>query len=622
VSIDDTHDGENGRAKRASGGTLLQTVNFGLAFARWCEARRVRTPDAVREGDYEQFANALDALNQSREYSEVNLHALSRLARAGSWVDGPAMPTPPWVRVGVDAYLSGDKKKQGENNTQPLSQAVAAPLITWALRFVCDFSDDILAAKEERTRLLSAMRKGNPNAGPVLRTYFQGLRDRRESVPAVFDRATGSLAIASKYIAGLTGTSHDQVRYYLKREFADLPVDGPALVLSEVRGRVGDQPWRDGISFEDVRPLMTLLHSAALIVVGYLTGMRPAELLTLRRGCCTTTIHSSGKRVHSISGKKYKRARQNGAALADGLTREQPWYAIDQVAKAIEVVERLHDDDLLWPAKPPWSRAGAETPGEPSMRSENATLRIASFIEATRALTRQLDRPHEVIPDVGRIAIGQFRRTLAWFIVWQPGGDIAAGLQYGHLEPLTTQGYASRARSRGGIGDLIDMERLRRVVDMLHEASERLDEGERISGPATGRYFDRVGQFREHFPGRTLTERQMRSLRSTTELRIYDSPKQVLTCVMDPTRAACLTSNNPKDGRTTPNITRCSDKCANGVRTDRHAEELARQAAELRSQAVSALLPEPIRYRQLQRAELLEAKVQEHEKTARTWSPE
>lgn len=618
LNVDNDHEGANGRARRPAGATVHRAGGFAIAFANWAVQAGASSPLSIDDELYEDFAAALRITQASRPYRENQLRTLSDLALAGERIWGLALPRPPWLEHGVDAYVGGQRETSGENLREPIPQEVMAPLIVWALRYVNDFSDDILAAKSERDRIQAQVsRSASPGAPTRLRAYFESLRRSGRAVPSVLDGPTGKVCVAQQYIGSLTQAGTDQVGYYLEREFGDLAVGEPVVLVEVPAGRVGDCAWRGPILFEDVPRLCTLLHSAALIVVAYLTGMRPAELLTLRRGCSSRFVEADGRVLYEIRGRQFKHQREDGIAIPEGRTRDQPWYAMAAVAQAIGVVERLHGADLLWPAKAPWSLGGAQVAGQAAMRPETATVRIMDFVEAARRLALDHQRAHELIPEVPRIALGAFRRTLAWFIVWQPGGDVAAGIQYGHLEPLvTTQGYSGRSRSRAGLGDVINMERLRRVVDGLADAVDRLDAGERVSGPAADVYKDRARRFKETFGGRLLNDRQMSQIRTMPDLRIYESPNQFLTCVMDPAKALCLTDRG-RTPDTAPTLSRCSSHCPNGARTDRHAVELRDEVSHLRQEARNDALPQPLRIRISQRADVLEAQASKHEETGK-----
>jgi hypothetical protein len=128
-------------------------------------------------------------------------------------------------------------------------------------------------------------------------------------------------------------------------------------------------------------------------------------------------------------------------------------------------------------------------------------------------------------------------RTLAWFIYRKPGGRVALGVQYGHLCGHTTDGYGSRVAS--GLRDVFPMEETLARVEYLEEAYARLQDGERVTGPASRRYTDALHLFDRQFRGRYLSNKQAAALRVNPQLRIYDNAQQFVTCCYDQAKALC-----------------------------------------------------------------------------------
>ncbi|AKN71533.1 hypothetical protein QR97_18520 [Streptomyces sp. PBH53] len=66
---------------------------------------------------------------------------------------------PPWESEGIHDYLpAATGEAGGENKTEPLDPTVTGPLLTWSIRLVEDFSEDILAAWAERRRMHARVR--------------------------------------------------------------------------------------------------------------------------------------------------------------------------------------------------------------------------------------------------------------------------------------------------------------------------------------------------------------------------------------------------------------------------------------------------------------------------------
>jgi hypothetical protein len=105
-------------------------------------------------------------------------------------------------------------------------------------------------------------------------------------------------------------------------------------------------------------------------------------------------------------------------------------------------------DGFVTPAgrNPGW-RGGALIPN-------TAAGRIERFIEIANELAREHCRDHELVPDdpAGMIVLSRFRQTIGWFINRLPGGRVALGIQYGHLQSQRVS--LEDARQNGGLATL------------------------------------------------------------------------------------------------------------------------------------------------------------------------
>lgn len=78
-------------------------------------------------------------------------------------------------------------------------------------------------------------------------------------------------------------------------------------------------------------------------------GARPGEVLNLRRGCIEHDIDTD---MWLMSGVYFKNAVDgNGNKIPAGARRRDPWIVVKPVADAVTVLERLHAQELLFPAK-------------------------------------------------------------------------------------------------------------------------------------------------------------------------------------------------------------------------------------------------------------------------------
>jgi hypothetical protein len=353
-------------------------------------------------------------------------------------------------------------------------------------------------------------------------------------------------------------------------------------------------------------------------------------VLHLRHGCCAQAVtQADGVVRFEVTGLHFKGVTDdNGNTLSTGQTRDQPWIVIAPVAAAISVLERLTDPGgPLFPAAAggirsnggygPWRGHGI-TPA-------TAAHRIERFIGFANDLARDHGRDHELVPadPAGPIALSRFRQTVGWFIHRLPGGRVALGIQYGHLQLTMTDGYGSRAST--DMTEILDLERARTLADTLSQAADRLREGEHVSGPAAQRYRDSAAEFAASYHGGYLSARQHRALLDNPRLRVFDHDDALLACNHNPLTALCNPDRVAPGATTmTPSFDRCHAACANIARTDTHIDRARREAAALQDEIDSGLNPQPITQRHQQRRLILLEIVNQHERgrTTADQSPE
>ena len=170
----------------------------------------------------------------------------------------------------------------------------------------------------------------------------------------------------------------------------------------------------------------------------------------------------------------------DGNTIRGGVERPNSWHAIDPVAEAIDVIERLHAHDLLF--------CGAAF-GTGTWRSTARSAHTESVADNIRGLIEWCNSGAvsglPVIPPDpnGPITMRRFRRTLAWHICRRPEGRVAVAVQYGHLDLLQSDAYARRGHS--GLSVMLE-ERTLAIGDVLEENFELLVAGGGVSG-ARGR---------------------------------------------------------------------------------------------------------------------------------------
>jgi hypothetical protein len=536
---------------------------------------------------------------------------------------------PPWG--GQDTKdLLGAARHDRENRTARIGEPTMQMLLRWAIRFVEDLADDIIAAHDEylvlrtrtpdyRRRTVGQGRRGQLRHRPgeleqAAAAYLQDVRDRGESLPGRRGEH-GNLEIDWRQLRrildyGSSGINRTAVGRMIAT--AGLPVAEHAYLRQPVTGVVDGRPWRaDRIRYEEAPRLARLLSTACLVIVAYLSGARAGEILNLRRGCIT---HDQATGLWLMTGLYFKDARdEDGNKIPEGQIRPDPWVVIEIVATAFAVLERLHPSQLLFPAsleplirKAEVKRRGdARTPGS-----------ISEDLEAFRAWVNAYCQQHgraDGIPDDGRglLAASRFRRTLAWFIRRRPRGLIAASIQYGHLYTRMLQGYAGSYES--GFPDEYAFEDWLFRLEGLAEDEQALAAGEHVSGPAADAYRYRVTAASREFAGRVLkTKRAARDLLGNPLLQIHHG--EGMTCVFNSATAACQLRGTVDDPMVTPDTDDCRPRCTNLSYTDRDIDQLRRRAATLAEIVADPLAP-PIRNeRERRELERLHRIIEVHER--------
>ncbi|MFK0143227.1 hypothetical protein [Streptomyces murinus] len=360
---------------------------------------------------------------------------------------------------------------------------------------------------------------------------------------------------------------------------------------------------------------MLHLSTAALILCAYLSGMRPEEVLALRRGCCTRVERDDGTVRFEIRGLHFKGVLdEDGNTIGEGEQRADPWIVLEPVARAIAVVEELEDGEQLF-TRTLYRYAKGTCMPRTSLSSDTAVERIRAFTAWANQLAAAHDRPHELIPPDpdGAVALRRLRRTVAWFIYRQPGGRIALAVQYGHAATAMSESYAGR--SQADMLEVLDQEKGLALAETLTEAGERLAAGEKVSGPAADRYRAAATEFAHRYAGTYLGRRELRALVANPRLQVYEDPKAFLTCNHDAFTALCNPDRDRASdgGRSTPDHSRCHPACTNISRTDSQITALRAEVARIDTDADAGLDPYPIAAREQQRKDHLTAIIRRHD---------
>lgn len=486
-----------------SASSVMTTLTGYRKFARWLETRGVTRLTVVDQAMLEQYAAHLGKKGFTDGHDERQLFALTRMwAYAPYLLPEDRLVMPPWEDPGASLidFLGEDfRRERGENREVVIHPATMSPLLVWALRAVLDLAPDIIDAHWAWRRLKTNIRPAHavPKDGlKLVRAHLKQLKISGGALPAYIGShgrhftqhpragaAEDRPLINISFLAGQLGVTTRQVEtglLELPPGFGGLAVaDGAALPV-EVSGRIDGQAWAKTIDFTEAQRLAGHLMTAAILTIGYLSGMRPEEVLHLERGCCSRQERADGTVGYRITGRHFKGVTdKHGNVLPGGEIRPEPWTVIELVDRAAKALEELHDNRLLFPrsltirTREP---SQVEVPAE-GLKPNVFIRRITAFIDWANATATRLGRPHELIPPDphGPITLRRLRRTVAWFIYRRPGGRIALGLQYGHVGTSLAESYGGRTKT--DMLEILDFEKTLALADSLAEASDRLAAG-------------------------------------------------------------------------------------------------------------------------------------------------
>lgn len=492
------------------------------------------------------------------------------------------------------------RRIRAENATSRFPEHVIAPLLTWALWWVDEASGDILRGCAEWAGLNAHTRGNRTRRGEApARDIITGLA----GVPGGYRATRRPLPSAGGHVnirhlaletgcspAGLQAASHltaigDAVR--------DCGLADSTYLRTRPAARLGGSPWLPALRYQDLPHYVRLLCAAAYVTIAYLSGMRDSEVKHLQRGC----LHTSRDEAGSIVRRKITSLAFKDEEDMAGV--EATWIVTEPVARAVAVLEALHDPSQAYLfAIPLTSQHYRREVSNAAITTKTTSRDLAAFITWTNDCCLRHQRP-DAIGGGGQpqISTRQFRRTLAWFIARQPGGTIAGALQYRHVQPGVFEGYAGTSASgfRAEVEAEQALARGEKLSDMVTTRDCR-----RLAGPAAARAEARLAEFERQarFTGKIITDRsRLARLMTRHDPHIY--PGEFVTCVYDPDKALCRRS----DGQHGPSLPDCQPlECNNVALTVGNTQALTGHLGTLDTAlAASPVLAPYLRHRLQQR---------------------
>ncbi|MDZ8162160.1 hypothetical protein [Microbacterium aquimaris] len=444
--------------------------------------------------------------------------------------------------------------KRGENATARIPESVHGPLLVWAMRFVDDFSDDILRGTETWRERRDAVHRREPiawgTAPDKIRRYLDGAKMTGRPLPG--RGGDVNLAAIARAI-GCQRTALLPFAQEIKALAESLGVSDYAALDIEITGLLDGAPWTEGFRLEPTEPdsissMAQLLQTACYIVIAFLSGMRDAEIKHLQVGAAEAVLDSQGSvvrwRAHSLAFK--------GEASAEGVPAA--WIVGEPAARAIGVLERLRGSSgstTPWLFAPVRTGPGAGSGGRggnEALTVSGTILSLNRFIPWVQRYCRERGR-EDAIPDyngrVWRLSTRQFRRTLAWYIARRPGGSIAGAIAYRHHTIQMFEGYAGTSDS--GFRAEVEAEQALARGEHLLAMIERNDHFQ-LGGPAANEAYVRLRDMgaEQTFAGTVQTDpRRFVRLLNARGPEVY--PGRYVTCVFDHAKAQCHASANGPD---------------------------------------------------------------------------
>ncbi len=584
------------------GEVRLKQVSIRSAFSRvkkfvdWVHQRGRRTLASMPRDDFVEYQQWL--LHTDLSPSQRGMH---RRAARLFWVFRDDLHTDrlTFDPQRLESWQIDNCKppRRIENATDRIPEEVISPLLVWALRWVTDFSDDILAAREEWWALYlarHAMDQRKPFAGgqissrlAALQQLLDDYRMARRPLPTNNAGEVNALFLARQLCTEPSFISRPKGRAMVAAAVAELGLADGSYLFTEVRAHLDGAPWLRGFDYHQMPELSRMLQTACYVVIAYLSGMRDSEVKHLQRGCLSRQLDSDGNVYRrTITSRAFKGETAKGVNAS--------WVVSGSVERAVGVLEKLQHAD----AKYLFTTLAATQGWRGSDRSmtnkcTNTNLNeLVDWINAYCAAHARADSVPLVRRQRWRLSTSQFRRTLAWFIARRPGGAIAGTIQYRHHSIQMFEGYAGTSDSgfRGEVEAEQTLERGERLLTMI-ENHEHRD----LRGPAAREAQMRLTNLQRSraYSGSVVSDpRRLLRIMSREDPHIYLG--HFVTCVYNPEKALCRRQLTADGHQAMPDLVSCQPlDCRNVAVTADNLKALTDQLHKLDTHLTSADLLAP-----------------------------
>jgi len=501
-------------------------------FLRWA-ADRARRLDALTGNDMEDFGRFLI---QTLPKASARQQARSGARKFWLWRDALPSGALRFDPKHLDGWSEPSARHASENATARIPEDVFGPLFVWAMRFIDEFSVDILAADRQW--------RNRPIAEPAdygeLPVRLRRFLDTHISGGTPLPAWRGRVSIAA--IAETMGCNRVSLNHYraMIDEAAAIVGTRPQSFDLVIRSCLDGQPWIEAVLADhteaySLAALARLLQDACYLALSFLSGARDSEIKHLCR---------SGLAIErDADGKPYRWRMRSLAFKGENDPRGVPatWNIGEPAARAIAILEQLQPGATALLFARLQHSPGVKPDAVSQVLTSGATnARLNGFAAWINDYCRARGRD-DAIPEIDgqpwHLKNSQFRRTLAWFIARRPGGVIAGALAYRHQSIQMFEGYAGTSDS-GFRAEVESEQALARGEHLLSAIDAH--EHTRLTGPAAEEAARRLEAFgdRARFAGTVvLDSNRLRRLMAKHDPAIY--PGDYITCVHDHAKALC-----------------------------------------------------------------------------------
>lgn len=517
----------------------------------------------------------------------VRISAIQAMAAHAPYLSGDRLSFMPW-QGRAPAQVARHQYSE-ENTTPRIPEPVMARMLEAALFYVQTASADLLAARDELTRLRAARAAADKLPGGQARArveaFIAARREQGRGIPALPAKmarvkpgaptAGGVIQAPNVQLAGLLSGAGaaGHLRGLLEQAGVELGYEEGGLDTPMSPWPRAGQPWRPRLDPASLPAELSHLRTASWLTIAYLSGMRDVEVRELGRDCAFTTAGADGRTRYKLRGRVFKGRRMSGD--------HAEWVVLEPVHQAVDMLRQLNDDP---------GHLFGYTHGSLDYLTSAITTRLGAFRDHVSSLFSSGGQPF--VPDDGdqpwAFNSRQFRRTLAWHIGHQPFGVVAGARQYHHAKLVMFEGYAGTSAS--GFAAEVAAEENLATLDYLEDLYRDWDDGARSGGGAAPRIdaeFSRIRADLGDLPGITADPPRLRAMLAHLTRTLH--PGVLNDCFYNHATAACAKAAGHAR-QPLPMISTCL-RCPNARRSAVHLPRLTAardQAAELRAACEAA----------------------------------